>query len=211
MSKVYLLITGLLVVVSGCTRQVMDKNMIFEAIELGDTVRIQQYLDSGADINVRKDCDIDPSIELKAATPLALAIITGNIEIIELLLANGADVNAKMEGDITPLIISIFQENKRIVELLLANGADVNTKMDGDITPLNSTPLHSAYAVGNKEIIGLLIASGADVNAKMEGGLIPSQVDMSTLKDINICDINTSIDKAIKLLEKAEKALKKHN
>ena len=185
MSKVYLLITGLLVVVSGCTRQVMDKNMIFEAIELEDTVRIQQYLDSGADINVKKDYDSAPPIELKAATPLALAMAIDNIEIIELLLANGADVNAKMEGDVTPLILSIFKKDKRIVELLLANGADVNAKMEGGITLL-----HVAYLEGNKEIIKLLIANGADVNAKDENGLTPSQANM---------DIPTPIELLIKM------------
>ena len=185
MSKVYLLITGLLVIVSGCTKQVVNKNMIFEAIEMEDAVRIQQYLDSGADTNVRKDYDSAPLIELKATTPLILAIAVGNIEIIELLLADGADVNAKAESDVTPLLLSIFKKDKRITELLLAHGADVNVKMEGGITPL-----HIAYAVGNKEIIGLLIASGADVNAKMEGGLIPSQANM---------DIPTPIELLIKM------------
>ncbi len=60
MSKAYLLMTGLLVVVSGCTKQIMNKNMIFEAIELEDTVRVRQYLDSDADINVRKNYDSAP-------------------------------------------------------------------------------------------------------------------------------------------------------
>ena len=168
MSKVYLLITGLLVVVSGCTKQVMNKNMIFEAIELEDTVRVQQYLDSGADINnVRKDYYNAPLIELKATTPLILAIAVGNIEIIELLLADGADVNAKAESDVTPLLLSIFKKDKRITELLLAHGADVNTKMEGGITLL-----HVAYLEGNKEIIKLLVA---------EVFLFPSSVDIFAL------------------------------
>ena len=173
MSKVYLLITGLLVIVSGCTKQVVNKNMIFEAIEMEDAVRIQQYLDSGADTNVRKDYDSAPLIELKATTPLILAIAIGNIEIIELLLTNGADANAKAESDVTPLLLSIFKKDKRIAELLLAHGADVNTKMEGGITLL-----HFAYLEGNKEIIKLLVANGADVNAKDDNGLTPSQVNI---------------------------------
>ena len=54
MSKVHLLIAALMVV-SGCPRQSMDKNMIFEAIESRDAVLVRQYLAGGAAINVRKD------------------------------------------------------------------------------------------------------------------------------------------------------------
>ncbi len=77
----------------------INNDMIFEAIELEDTARIQQYLASGADINVRKDYYNGPPLELKAATPLFLAIAIGNTEIIDLLIANGANVNAKAQGD----------------------------------------------------------------------------------------------------------------
>jgi len=194
MNKVYLLITAILVVVSGCGSQVMDKNMIFEAIELGDIVRVQQYLTSGSDINVRKDYYGDgiPPLELKATTPLHLAAIMDNKEIVDLLLANGADVNAKAEGDVTPLLIAISKKDKRMVELLLANGANVNTIIDG-----GATPLHFAYLGGNKEIIDLLIANGADVTAKDDNGLTPAEAD-----------INEAIDEAREMLKKVWKELK---
>jgi len=150
--------------------------MSVEAIELGDTVRVQQYLASGADINVRKDYHDGPPLKLGDATPLHLAIAIDNKKVVDLLIANGADVNAKAEADITPLVISIFKKDKRMVELLLANGANVNTIIDGGLTPL-----HCAYADGNKEIIDLLIANGADVNAKEENGLVPMELNMDTL------------------------------
>lgn len=167
--------------------------MIFEAIESGDTVRVQQYLSSGADINVRKDYCEGPPLELKAATPLHLAAITGHKKIVDLLIANGANVNAKAEGDITPLLLAICNKDKRVVELLLAHGADVNTKVYGGLTPL-----HFAHLESNKEIVDLLVANGADATAKDDSGQTP----------LDAANIDTSIDEAKEMLKKVGKELK---
>ena len=92
----------------------------------------------------------------------------GSQEILELLIANGADVNAKNEYRWTPLHNAALEANKEIVELLIANGADVNAK-----TNYGETPLHKALYEKRKEIIELLIAKGADVNAENQYGWTP--------------------------------------
>ena len=51
-----------------------------------------------------------------------------------LLIANGADVNAKDNRKVTPLHIA---DTKEIIELLIAKGADVNAKYNDGITPLD--------------------------------------------------------------------------
>ena len=53
MSKTCLLIAAL-VVISGCPRQSLDKNMTFEAIKSVDAVQVRQYLAGGAAINLKK-------------------------------------------------------------------------------------------------------------------------------------------------------------
>jgi len=156
MSKVYLLITGMLMVVPGCGRQAMDKNMIFEAIELEDIVRVQQYLDSGADINVRKDYHDGPPLELGDATPLHLAIVLDNKKVVDLLIANGADVNAKAEGDITPLHAAQLFGHKEIADLLIANGADVNAKDENGLTPMDIANIDEGIDESIDEVIELL-------------------------------------------------------
>lgn len=156
----------------GTKKKPMAKDLLFEAIESQDISQIKQYLAGGADINARKDYYRAPDIQIKAATPLIVAMVTENIEIIELLLANGADVHAKV-NDAPPLIMAIFKEDKRMVELFLANGADVNAKCLNGLTPL-----HCAYFDSNKEILDLLIANGADVNAKDDDGNLPSQMSL---------------------------------
>ena len=85
----------------------------------------------------------------------------GKVDIAELLIANGAKVNAKCSMGRTILHEVADESLKEAAELLIANGAKVNVK--DNIT--EATPLHVAFGSKNMEVIDLLIANGADVNA----------------------------------------------
>ena len=55
----------------------------------------------------------------------------GHNEITELLIANGADMNAKKEQRaMHTLLIATLLGHTEFVELLISNGADVNAKED---------------------------------------------------------------------------------
>jgi len=131
-------------------------------------------------------------------TPLHRAALHGDKESVELLIANGADVNAKDKWGWTPLVRAVGYGDKELVELLIANGADVNAKDKWGYTPLlwaiwnqdkdmmklliakgadvNVTPkddyppLHYAVLNKYKDMVELLLAKGANVNAKTEKG-----------------------------------------
>ena len=97
-------------------------------------------------------------------TPLHNAASGGHKEIVELLIAAGADVSAKglvFYGERTPLYRAAGQGHKGITELLIVEGADLNAKDEWEYTPL-----HYAAGEGHKVIVELLIAKGADMNAK---------------------------------------------
>ncbi len=107
------------------------------------------------------------------SAPLHAAALNGHKGIAELLIAKGADVDAKDALGNTPLYNTILfnaalDGYKEIAELLIAKGADVNAQDKN-----GNTPLHEAATSGLKEVVELLIANGADVNAKKKFGRTP--------------------------------------
>ena len=130
---------------------------IHGAARFGDIEEVKQHLAAGTDVNEKAD-----KIGL---TPLHFASGEGHMEVVKLLIAKGADVDAKDNDGWTPLISA---RTKEIAELLIAKGADVDAK-DND----GWTPLHNAVVNRPKEVTELLIAKGSDVNAKEQNGRTP--------------------------------------
>lgn len=80
--------------------------------------RALRSLPSGrADANARDDDGL---------TALMYAAMYAGADCVELLLAKGADPNAKSKSDVTALMLAIGQAEK--VRLLLSKGAEVNAK-----------------------------------------------------------------------------------
>jgi ankyrin repeat protein len=84
-------------------------------------------------------------------------------ELIELLIANGADVNSKGFGGMSALGAAASVDNIEAIKLLIEKGADVNAKDNN-----GQTALFYATTFDNAEAIKLLIANGADVNQKFQ-------------------------------------------
>ena len=87
----------------------------------------------------------------------------------EVLLKNGAEVNAKNDSGNTPLHEAAYTNVRAIIaELLLGNGAEVNAKNDS-----GETPLHEAAKNNAREVAEILLKNGAKVNAKNDSGETP--------------------------------------
>ena len=99
-------------------------------------------------------------------TPILLSSMQGHQEVVELLLANGADVNQASNNGATPLITSSQNGHEEAVELLLVNVADVNQAGNDDATPLIGTSSNGHY-----DIAELLLKSGAAANHAMNGSV----------------------------------------
>ncbi len=88
-------------------------------------------LDKGAEVNV---------FDNNGWTPLHIAVHVGDADIVQQLLAYGADPNAKHKRlGSTPLHFALVKEKtqtQRIVEMLVAHGADVNAITNSGARPL---------------------------------------------------------------------------
>ena len=106
-------------------------------------------------------------------TPLQIACgYNYSHEMIELLLAKGANVNTPNAKGYTPLHTAVSWASEAEVALLLKRGAKINAR-GGDG---NKTPLHLAVHSNKKKICALLKARGADLRAEDRDGYTPSEV-----------------------------------
>src|SRR4030042_3007142 len=92
-----------------------------------------------------------------------MAIIAGETNRIESILAGGADINGKNRQSWTPLHNAIFYGTQDMVELLISKGANVKAQDDQ-----GNTPLHFATIKGNTDSANMLINKGANINAKTQ-------------------------------------------
>ncbi|CDP00399.1 unnamed protein product [Coffea canephora] len=108
--------------------------------------------------------------------PLHSAASSGSVEIVEILLSRGADLNfyslmvqsstrrTRLFG-CTPLHRAASTGNSEVSELLIEEGAEVD-----DVDKAGQTPLMNAVICGNREAALLLIRHGANVDVEDNEG-----------------------------------------
>ena len=134
---------------------------LFAATSMGRTDEVRDILALG----------VDPAFHLHGdGTPLILAAKLGNIEIAELLLRHGAQINRMTASDESALINAVKTDKLKMVEFLVQNGADVSL---GQLSnPMHRSewrsPLSTARKHGHTRIAQYLQASGAVADARTE-------------------------------------------
>jgi len=110
----------------------------------GRTETAQYLILHGAEVN-------SPSVNEMRVMPLHSAAAGRHLDVVRLLLANGADVNAEQQGGFTALHAAAQNGQVEMIQLLLANGAKVDA-----LTFDRKTPADFARERGHAEALSLL-------------------------------------------------------
>ncbi len=90
---------------------------------------VKFLLQKGADPNIA-------SANSFHVAPIHSACAISNYELVDLLIKNGANINAKQAHGVTPLHSAAHNGQTKIAKLLIENGAEINVKTDNGQTPL---------------------------------------------------------------------------
>ena len=104
---------------------------IHDAAKNGDLEKVRALLKANPDLVNSKDTNS----RYDGYTPLHSAVEKRQKEMVELLLANKADVNANVSSVGSPLHLAAARGYMDMVELLLAKKAKVNAKNNDGDTP----------------------------------------------------------------------------
>lgn len=159
-------------------------NAIYKAAWQGNALRIAEILKEKPEfVNI---------LDKHKQTALHYAASEGHIDVTKVLLANGANVEAKREAGFTPLHDAIVRKQKEVAKLLIAHGGKIHDEMsmayvDKETVQLllelgadvnkrdkrNVSPLEQAAFHGNTGVMQLLLDNGAEVNARNQYGSTP--------------------------------------
>ncbi len=164
---------------------------LFASIRHGDLRSLAQALGSGADPNARQGGD--PAIcaaVMQGHTPLAIALLragadpnetrgtggqsalwwaagNGDRELVDALLARGAEIDARDQWGANPLHQAASSGHVEVLRILIRRGADF-------VTPYHDgrTPLSFAIRSGSVPCVAALLDAGADLQGK-QGSFTP--------------------------------------
>jgi hypothetical protein len=127
-------------------------------VEAGNLAAVKDWLDAGMDPDYVAD---------RIGTGLMIAAWYGNLPMMELLVARGAQVDRKNALGERAIMHAAWRGQVEAIKWLLARGAKVNSE------DMQWSPLHFAVFANHKEAAALLLERGADINARSTNGSSP--------------------------------------
>jgi ankyrin repeat protein len=160
---------------------------LLKAAQAGDTEKVRELIDKGADVNCGDTVGWDSNI-----TPLMYAAEAGHLEIVNLLLNAGADVHARNKsremsgGEATALhhALQLYAAGKpriEVVEALLKAGADPNARLAN-----TDTALDMASQKEFEDAVALMLRFGGDHNASLGIGRRPALSGAASQANISL-------------------------
>jgi len=140
---------------------IKDDYLLFDAIHSDNLEIVKLLIERGVDVNLKK--------RFNHETPLMWAHndSENGMQIAELLINSGANINAvDIDGD-TALSIGVINEKPNIVKLLLEHGANVNVQDNNGETCMMKLYFGSI----STKILEILLDNGGDPNIKNNNGI----------------------------------------
>lgn len=100
------------------------------AAHFGRVETMAYLIEQGADVNIRSNNSLNNN-------PLHAAAASRHTAACELLLQNGADINAQQHGGYTALHATAQHGDEELAQILLARGADKGITLDNGQTALD--------------------------------------------------------------------------
>jgi len=177
-------------------------HQLADAVIEKDTIKIEQLLQSGVDINAQHPTSgttvimiassyyyyddmvefligegADVNLKDSEGKTALLWASSNSLENANILISNGAKVNEAANDGMTPFLqatlgVSSGKVSIEMCDLLRKNGAKVNAELTRK-SALGWTALHYAVTNGNVELVKYLIKHGANVNKSTGEGSSP--------------------------------------
>jgi ankyrin repeat protein len=145
--------------INGCASQSM-----WEAASRGDMEKVRSICKANPKLVSEKVFDTYP--DYQGLIALHYAVINRQKEFAEVLVDEGANLNAQTDKGDTPLHKAVY--NYEMAVMLVGKGANVNIKNNE-----GETVLHIAARDGRRDVAELVVTKGADVNARDSKGFTP--------------------------------------
>jgi ankyrin repeat protein len=163
--KVELLAAMTIAILTGCSAS--DDDALFRSIRAKDTQQVERILAKG-------DVALDPArLPNRVDKPLAFAAAYGNVDIVKMILARGADINGQVAYGDVPLIKAAEHGNRDIIVYLVEQGADVNKPNDFGVSPFIG--FCSAESVELVELVELGLRHGGRINESFVDNVPPNK------------------------------------
>ncbi len=133
---------------------------IHELAQKGDLEGVKAVIEQNPDLVNAKDND--------GRTPLHWACRGVHLDVVKLLVENGADVDAEDNNKVVPLHSLATRNSAEAMEILIAKGANVDAASYG-----GNTALHYAGMNGAADALAVLVKKGADLEIKEDYGRTP--------------------------------------
>ncbi|XP_065580502.1 uncharacterized protein LOC136040233 [Artemia franciscana] len=147
----------------GAVKALLKKNAKTDIIDNGGNSPLHYAVANNhidvVTILLKKETNVDINKTMDGLTSLHISAERGHLGLVDYLIENNADINAKNGRDFTPLHFAAYRGHLKLVKTLIQNGANVNA---ADIQ--NCTPLHHASENHQEEIVNVLLENGANVN-----------------------------------------------